>query len=83
MNSENVARNTQDLTRNVHPPEATEGKNKNGPSVVDIRQRALEIHNRGGAHPCDLDNYLDAWLQAERELREKHNKNNNVDSRKK
>lgn len=40
---------------------------------------AFEIHmERGGTHGCDLD----AWLQAERELREKHNKNNNVDPRK-
>jgi hypothetical protein len=33
---------------------------------------------RAGTHGCDLDD----WLQAERELREKLKKNNNVDPRK-
>jgi hypothetical protein len=34
---------------------------------------------RGGIHGCDLDE----WLQAERELREKLNKNNDVNPMKK
>jgi Protein of unknown function (DUF2934) len=54
-------------------------RGKNGPSLAEIRQRAFEIHmERGGTHGCDLDD----WLQAERELREKLKKNNNVDPRK-
>jgi hypothetical protein len=33
---------------------------------------------RGGIHGCDQDD----WLQAERELHEKYNKSNDVDSKK-
>ena len=52
-----------------------EGRGKNGPSLPEIHERALEIHvERGGIHGCDLDDFLDDWLQAERELREKYNK---------
>ena len=43
------------------------------PTLDEIRRRALEIHNERGGLDFDLDNYLDAWLQAERELREKYN----------
>ena len=44
------------------------------PTLDEIRRRALEIHIERGGHGYDLDEYFDEWLQAERELREKHNK---------
>ena len=52
-------------------PEVT---GKNGPSLAEIHQRAREIHIKRGGHVCDMDNYLDEWLQAERELQESYNK---------
>jgi hypothetical protein len=52
---------------------------KDGPTPEEIRQRAFEIHiERGGIYGCDLDD----WLQAERELQQKH-KNNEKHSEKK
>jgi hypothetical protein len=55
-------------------PEET-GKNR--PSLAEIHKRALEIHVERGRHFCDLDNYLDEWLQAEGELKDKYNTSNN------
>jgi pyruvate/2-oxoglutarate dehydrogenase complex dihydrolipoamide acyltransferase (E2) component len=53
---------------------------KNAPTPEEIRKRAFEIHiERGGIHGCDLDD----WLRAERELREKHNANSDVEPKKK
>jgi hypothetical protein len=46
---------------------------KNGPSFAEIHERAREIHIERGDHVCDMDNYLDEWLQADRELQEKYN----------
>jgi hypothetical protein len=44
---------------------------KNTPTPEEIRQRAFEIHiDRGGVHGRDLDD----WLQAERELQGKYEK---------
>jgi hypothetical protein len=52
---------------------------KDGPTPEEIRQRAFEIHiERGGIYGCDLDD----WLQAERELQQKH-RNNEKYSKKK
>jgi hypothetical protein len=51
-----------------------EERGKNAPTLDEIRRRALEIHIEHGGHDYDLDEYLDEWLQAERELREKYNK---------
>jgi hypothetical protein len=52
---------------------------KDGPTPEEIRQRAFEIHiERGGFYGCDLDD----WLQAERELQQKH-RNNEKYSKKK
>jgi hypothetical protein len=48
---------------------------ESGPSLAEIHQRALEIHVERGGDGSDLENYLDAWLQAERELRERYSKN--------
>lgn len=45
---------------------------KNGPSFAEIHERAREIHIQRGVHVCDMDNYLDEWLQAERELQEEY-----------
>ena len=51
---------------------------EDGPTPEEIRQRAFEIHiERGGIYGCDLDD----WLQAERELQQKH-KNNEEYSKK-
>jgi hypothetical protein len=53
----------------VVPPEHPEEEQKNGPSPAEIRKRAFEIHiERGGIHGCDLND----WLEAERELQQKH-----------
>jgi hypothetical protein len=57
---------------------------KNGPSLAEIRHRAFEIHiERGGIHGCDLDKYLDEWLQAEHELKEKYSTSNDEDAKNK
>ena len=53
-----------------------EEKGKNVPTLDEIHRRALEIHVERGDHSCDLDNYLDEWLQAERELKEKYSTSN-------
>jgi hypothetical protein len=46
-----------------------ERSTKKVPAQEEIRKRAFEIHiERGGIHGCDLDD----WLQAFRELQEKH-----------
>jgi hypothetical protein len=48
--------------------------------LTRIRQRAFEIHfERGGVHGCERDDYL----QEERELQEKYNKNNDGETKKK
>jgi len=73
MKSQNVATNAQNLSRGVHQSDIPEEKGQNVPTLDEIRRRTLEIHNERGGHDFDLDNYLDAWLQAERELREKDN----------
>jgi hypothetical protein len=46
------------------------------PTLNEIHRRALEIHIERSGHDCDLDNYLDEWLQAQRELQGKCNKSN-------
>ena len=64
--------------RNTRPSrfrsDVPEEKGKNVPTLDEIRQRAFEIHLERGGHGYDLDEYLDEWLQAERELRGKYNK---------
>jgi hypothetical protein len=57
----------------------TDQINKHAPTPEEIRQRAYEIHiERGGFYGCDMDDLL----QAERELREKYNKNSGAVTRK-
>jgi hypothetical protein len=73
MKSPNLAAEAQDMPTGIRSSVPVE-TSRNGPSFAEIRQRAREIHIERGGHVCDMDNYLDEWLQAERELQEKHNK---------
>ena len=63
------AQNTRPSSRRSDLPEE---RGKNVPTLDEIRRRALEIHIEHGGHGYDLDEYLDEWLQAERELRTKY-----------
>ena len=79
MKSRNLVTDAQSMPRGVQP-DVPEARDKSGPSPTEIRQRAFEIHiERGGIHGCDLDD----WMQAERELLEKHIKSNDGGSKKK
>ena len=73
MKSRNLAVNDQHMTTSNRSDDPEE-RDKNWPSLAEIRQRALEIHVERGGDGCDLENYLDHWLEAERELQEKFNK---------
>ena len=66
----------QNLATNAHQSSVPEEKDKKVPTLDEIHRRALEIHVRRGAHGWELDDYLDDWLQAQRELQEKYNKSN-------
>jgi len=69
MKSRNLITNPGSTRGSVVSPEIPEEGQRNGPSPVEIRQRAFEIHiERGGIHGCDLDD----WMQAERELEQKY-----------
>ena len=70
-------------SRSIHSSSIAEERSQNGPSVAEIRRRALEIHINHGGHSRDLEDYLDDWLQAERELREKYNKSNHEGAKEK
>ena len=67
MKSRNLATNDQNMTTSNRSDDLEE-RDKNGPSLAEIRQRALEIHVERGGDSCDLENYLDDWVQAESEL---------------
>jgi hypothetical protein len=73
MKSQNPAANAQNQSRGVHQSDIPDEKGRNVPTLDEIHRRAREIHSERGGHYFDLDNYVDAWLQAERELREKYN----------
>jgi hypothetical protein len=73
MKSPNLATEAQNMPTGIRSSVPVE-TSRNGPSFAKIRQRAREIHIERGGHVCDMDNYLDEWLQAERELQEKYNK---------
>jgi hypothetical protein len=68
MKTQNLKTNAHDVPTGILQSDFAE-EGGNGPTPAEIRQRAFEIHiERGGIHGCDLDDYL----QAERELQEKH-----------
>lgn len=73
MKSRNLATNDRNMTTSNRSGDQKK-RGKNGPSLTEIRQRALEIHVERGRDDSDLENYLAAWLQAEDELRKKYNK---------
>jgi hypothetical protein len=73
VKSRNLATNDQNMTTSNRSDDPEE-RDKNGPSLAEIRQRALEIHVERGGDGCDLEKYLDDWVQAERELQEEYNK---------
>ena len=75
MDSQNLVTNGQNMPAGA-PSDMPEETGKNGPSLAEIHERALEIHVKRGGHFCDLDNYLDEWMQAERELKEKYKTSN-------
>ena len=71
MKSSNLATEVRDMPTGIRSG-VTEETGKNGPSFAEIHERAREIHIERGDHVCDIDNYLDEWLQADRELQEKY-----------
>ena len=64
--------NAQNTRPSRFRSDAPEERGKNVPTLDEIRRRALEIHIERGGHGYDLDEYLDEWLQAERELRTRY-----------
>jgi hypothetical protein len=76
MNAQNLATNAQNTRPRGVGSDVPEEIGKNVPTLDEIHRRALEIHIERGGHDCDLDNYLDEWLQAERELKEKYSTSN-------
>jgi hypothetical protein len=80
VGSQDLKTNTQNTPGIIFRSDVLEEKAQNEPTLAEIRQRAFEIHiERGGIHGCELDD----WLQAERELQEKYNKNNDGETKKK
>jgi hypothetical protein len=73
MKSQNLATNGHDRTTGNRSDDPEE-RDENGSSLAEIRQRALKIRVERGGDGSDLEDYLAAWLQAERELQEKHNR---------
>ena len=76
MNAQNLATNAQNTRPRGVGSDVPEEIGKNVPTLDEIHRRVLEIHIERGDHACDLDSYLDEWLQAERELQGKYNKSN-------
>ena len=74
MKLRDQATNTQNSRPSRFRSGVPEETSKNVPTLDEIHRRVLEIHIERGGHGYDLDEYLDEWLQAERELREKHNR---------
>ena len=75
MKSRNAAKNAKDLPTRIAGSGDAEANRKKMPTLDEVRQRASEIHNERGGHAGDMDGYLDAWLQADRELREEYRSN--------
>jgi hypothetical protein len=76
VKTQNPTTNARNLSRGIHRSDVQEERGKNVPTLDEIHRRALEIHIERGGHSYDLDEYLEEWLQAERELREKYNGSN-------
>ena len=83
MKSQNPTRSVQNLLRGIHGSELSEEKGKSVPTLDEIRQRALKIHTERGGQGGDMDGYLEAWLQADHELREEYNKVDDEDAKRK
>ena len=83
MKLRDQATNAQNTRPGHFRSDVPEERGKNGQSLLEIHERALEIHIERGGHDYDLDEYLDEWLQAERELREKYNRSNDEGAREK
>ena len=80
MKSQNPKTNAHDVPTGILRSDFAQERGKNRPTPAEIRERAFEIHvERDGIHGYDLDD----WLQAERELREKHNRGNDEGAKKK
>ena len=73
MNPRDGAIQAQNMPREI-PSEVLEETGENRPSLAEIRQRALEIHAERGGDASNQENYLEDWLKAEGELREKYHK---------
>ena len=82
MKSQNPSTDAHNLSRGIHRWDVPEGKGKNVPTLDEIHRRALEIRTERGRHGYDLDEYLEEWLQAERELREKRNRSSDEGAKK-
>jgi hypothetical protein len=76
MNAQNLATDAQNTRPRRVGSDVPEEIGESVPTLDEIHRRAREIHNERGGHVCDLDNYLDEWLRAERELQGKYNKSN-------
>jgi hypothetical protein len=83
VKSQNPTTSVQNLSRGIQQPDVAEERGKNVPTLDEIHRRVLEIHVERGGHGYDLDEYLDEWLPAERELREKYNSSNDEGAKKK
>jgi hypothetical protein len=83
MKAQNLAANAQYTRPSRFRSDVPEEKGKNSPTLNEIRRRALEIHIERGGPGYDLDEYLNEWLQAERELREKYNSSNDEGAKEK
>ena len=83
MKLQDQATNAQSTRPGSFRPDVPEERGKNVPTLDEIHRRAHEIHVERGGHGYDLDEYLDEWLQAEREVREKHNGSNDEGAREK
>jgi hypothetical protein len=83
MKLRDQATNVQNTRPSSFRVDVPEERGKNVPTLDEIHRRALEIHIERGGHGYDLDEYLDQWLEAERELREKDNGGNDDGAREK
>jgi hypothetical protein len=81
VKSQNPTTNAQNMPTDMRS-DVQEERGKNVPTLDEIHRRVLEIRIERGGLRYDLDEYLDEWLQAERELREKYNRSNDEGAKK-